>query len=167
MAYAIGMFIRYPGPSHPFPSAPCRPTAASPATPPDRVSPSLRSGIFGERLPLRYYLSGGMVLSGVFTALFGLGYFWNIHVLWYFIVVQVCPRRGTPRLWVLPPRPGFPVTSGDEGVPVSEPGISTPRKTRSRAAWAPKPPGVPILPSRLAMPAAPSSATGRMQTAPG
>ncbi|XP_041576854.2 glucose-6-phosphate exchanger SLC37A2 isoform X1 [Taeniopygia guttata] len=48
------------------------------------------SGIFGERLPLRYYLSGGMVLSGLFTALFGLGYFWNIHVLWYFIVVQVC-----------------------------------------------------------------------------
>ncbi|NXL54059.1 G6PT3 protein, partial [Podilymbus podiceps] len=48
------------------------------------------SGIFGERLPLRYYLSGGMMLSGVFTALFGLGYFWNIHVLWYYIVVQVC-----------------------------------------------------------------------------
>ncbi|XP_009068384.1 PREDICTED: sugar phosphate exchanger 2, partial [Acanthisitta chloris] len=47
------------------------------------------SGIFGERLPLRYYLSGGMVLSGLFTALFGLGYFWDIHVLWYFIVVQV------------------------------------------------------------------------------
>ncbi|XP_010139094.1 PREDICTED: sugar phosphate exchanger 2-like, partial [Buceros rhinoceros silvestris] len=48
------------------------------------------SGIFGERLPLRYYLSGGMVLSGLFTVLFGLGYFWNIHVLWYFIVMQVC-----------------------------------------------------------------------------
>ncbi|NXI71349.1 G6PT3 protein, partial [Anseranas semipalmata] len=48
------------------------------------------SGIFGERLPLRYYLSGGMVLSGLFTALFGLGYFWDIHVLWYFIIVQVC-----------------------------------------------------------------------------
>ncbi|NXN72564.1 G6PT3 protein, partial [Himantopus himantopus] len=48
------------------------------------------SGIFGERLPLRYYLSGGMVLSGLFTALFGLGYFWDVHVLWYFIIVQVC-----------------------------------------------------------------------------
>ncbi|NWH70688.1 G6PT3 protein, partial [Piaya cayana] len=47
------------------------------------------SGIFGERLPLRYYLSAGMVLSGLFTALFGLGYFWNIHVLWYFIIMQV------------------------------------------------------------------------------
>ncbi|XP_068772892.1 glucose-6-phosphate exchanger SLC37A2 isoform X3 [Struthio camelus] len=48
------------------------------------------SGIFGERLPLRYYLSGGMVLSGLFTALFGLGYFWDIHALWYFIVMQIC-----------------------------------------------------------------------------
>ncbi|KFP85971.1 Sugar phosphate exchanger 2, partial [Apaloderma vittatum] len=48
------------------------------------------SGIFGERLPLRYYLSGGMVLSGLFTMLFGLGYFWDIHVLWYFIIVQIC-----------------------------------------------------------------------------
>lgn len=58
--------------------------------------PCLRSGIFGERLPLRYYLSGGMVLSGLFTALFGLGYFWDIHVLWYFIVVQVCCAGGCP-----------------------------------------------------------------------
>lgn len=48
------------------------------------------SGIFGERLPLRYYLSAGMLLSGLFTALFGLGYFWNIHVLWYFVLVQIC-----------------------------------------------------------------------------
>lgn len=30
-----------------------------------------------------------MLLSGLFTALFGLGYFWNIHVLWYFVLVQV------------------------------------------------------------------------------
>ncbi|XP_074833158.1 glucose-6-phosphate exchanger SLC37A2 isoform X2 [Carettochelys insculpta] len=48
------------------------------------------SGIFGERLPLRYYLSGGMVLSGLFTSLFGLAYFWEIHVLWYYILVQIC-----------------------------------------------------------------------------
>ncbi|XP_034995040.1 glucose-6-phosphate exchanger SLC37A2 isoform X2 [Zootoca vivipara] len=47
------------------------------------------SGVFGERLPLRYYLSGGMLLSGLFTALFGLGYYWNIHELWYFVLVQV------------------------------------------------------------------------------
>ncbi|KAM9114009.1 glucose-6-phosphate exchanger SLC37A2 [Pangshura tecta] len=48
------------------------------------------SGIFGERLPLRFYLSGGMVLSGMFTALFGLAYFWEIHVLWYYIIIQIC-----------------------------------------------------------------------------
>ncbi|XP_038236750.1 glucose-6-phosphate exchanger SLC37A2 isoform X3 [Dermochelys coriacea] len=48
------------------------------------------SGIFGERLPLRYYLSGGMVLSGMFTSLFGLAYFWEIHVLWYYIIIQIC-----------------------------------------------------------------------------
>ncbi|KAM4650585.1 glucose-6-phosphate exchanger SLC37A2 [Discoglossus pictus] len=47
------------------------------------------SGIFGERLPLRYYLSCGMLLSGVFTSLMGLGYYWNIHVLWYYVVIQI------------------------------------------------------------------------------
>ena len=47
------------------------------------------SGIFGERLPLRYYLTAGMLLSGLFTSLLGLGYFWNIHALWYFVLIQV------------------------------------------------------------------------------
>uniref|UniRef100_A0A671Q491 Glucose-6-phosphate exchanger SLC37A2 n=1 Tax=Sinocyclocheilus anshuiensis TaxID=1608454 RepID=A0A671Q491_9TELE len=45
-------------------------------------------GIFGERLPLRYYLSSGMILSGIFTALFGLGFYWQIHSLWYYCLVQ-------------------------------------------------------------------------------
>ncbi|XP_014444220.1 glucose-6-phosphate exchanger SLC37A2 isoform X1 [Tupaia chinensis] len=48
------------------------------------------SGIFGERLPLRYYLSAGMLLSGLFTALLGLAYFWDLHVLWYFVLIQIC-----------------------------------------------------------------------------
>lgn len=47
------------------------------------------SGIFGERLPLRYYLSSGMLLSGLFTALFGLGFYWNIHALWFYVLVQI------------------------------------------------------------------------------
>uniref|UniRef100_A0A4X2M4Y3 Glucose-6-phosphate exchanger SLC37A2 n=1 Tax=Vombatus ursinus TaxID=29139 RepID=A0A4X2M4Y3_VOMUR len=47
------------------------------------------SGIFGERLPLRYYLFAGMLLSGIFTSLFGLGYYWNIHQLWYYVLVQI------------------------------------------------------------------------------
>uniref|UniRef100_A0A7N6B1V0 Glucose-6-phosphate exchanger SLC37A2 n=1 Tax=Anabas testudineus TaxID=64144 RepID=A0A7N6B1V0_ANATE len=47
------------------------------------------SGIFGERLPLRYYLSVGMLMSGLFTALFGLGFYWNIHSLGYYAFIQV------------------------------------------------------------------------------
>ncbi|XP_078512500.1 glucose-6-phosphate exchanger SLC37A1 [Lissotriton helveticus] len=47
------------------------------------------SGIIGERLPIRYYLSGGMVASGIFTALFGLGYFYQIHNLWFYIIAQI------------------------------------------------------------------------------
>ncbi|XP_056266911.1 glucose-6-phosphate exchanger SLC37A2 isoform X1 [Pseudoliparis swirei] len=47
------------------------------------------SGVFGERLPLRYYLSFGMVMSGVFTCLFGLGFYLNIHSLGYYAAIQV------------------------------------------------------------------------------
>ncbi|KAF7251169.1 Glucose-6-phosphate exchanger SLC37A1 [Varanus komodoensis] len=47
------------------------------------------SGIIGERLPIRYYLTGGMFASGLFTAMFGLGYFYNIHSLWFYIIAQV------------------------------------------------------------------------------
>ncbi|XP_072012706.1 glucose-6-phosphate exchanger SLC37A2 isoform X2 [Engystomops pustulosus] len=47
------------------------------------------SGIFGERLPLRYYLSGGMIVCGVFTSFLGLGFYWNIHALWYYILFQI------------------------------------------------------------------------------
>ncbi|CAI9605127.1 unnamed protein product, partial [Staurois parvus] len=47
------------------------------------------SGMIGERLPLRYFLSCGMVASGFFTGLFGLGYFYNIHNLTYYIIIQV------------------------------------------------------------------------------
>ncbi|XP_072342850.1 glucose-6-phosphate exchanger SLC37A2 isoform X3 [Scyliorhinus torazame] len=47
------------------------------------------SGMFGERLPLRYYLTAGMLLSGLFTALFGFGFYWNIHNIWYYVVIQI------------------------------------------------------------------------------
>lgn len=47
------------------------------------------SGIFGERLPLRYYLSFGMLMSGLFTCLFGLGFYLNIHSLAYYGFIQV------------------------------------------------------------------------------
>lgn len=149
-------------------------------TAPVRALPSLCSGIFGERLPLRYYLSGGMVLSGLFTALFGLGYFWDIHVLWYFIVVQVRPCWRMPRLWILPlwPHPGFSVAFRDQGGPVSE-------RECPAECWAFPLPAKPgrvwrgcrnheAHPSHragraasLATPAAPNLATGTMQTALG
>uniref|UniRef100_A0A8C6WEX2 Glucose-6-phosphate exchanger SLC37A2 n=1 Tax=Neogobius melanostomus TaxID=47308 RepID=A0A8C6WEX2_9GOBI len=47
------------------------------------------SGMFGERLPLRLYLTVGMLLSGLFTCLFGLGFYWNIHSLTYYAIIQV------------------------------------------------------------------------------
>uniref|UniRef100_A0A672V978 Solute carrier family 37 member 1 n=1 Tax=Strigops habroptila TaxID=2489341 RepID=A0A672V978_STRHB len=47
------------------------------------------SGLIGERLPIRYYLTVGMLASGLFTAMFGLGYFCNIHNLWFYIMAQV------------------------------------------------------------------------------
>lgn len=56
---------------------------------------SYNSGMFGERLPLRYYLTAGMLLSGLFTSLFGLGFYWNIHSLWYYCLVQVKPTSAS------------------------------------------------------------------------
>lgn len=53
----------------------------------------VHSGIFGERLPLRYYLSFGMLMSGLFTCLFGLGFYWNIHSLGYYAFIQVNTQR--------------------------------------------------------------------------
>lgn len=47
------------------------------------------SGIIGERLPIRLYLTAGMLASGLFTCLFGLGYIYDIHSLGFYIFVQV------------------------------------------------------------------------------
>lgn len=53
------------------------------------ISFHIPSGLIGERLPIRYYLTVGMLASGLFTAMFGLGYFCNIHNLWFYIMAQV------------------------------------------------------------------------------
>uniref|UniRef100_A0A672ZG52 Solute carrier family 37 member 1 n=1 Tax=Sphaeramia orbicularis TaxID=375764 RepID=A0A672ZG52_9TELE len=47
------------------------------------------SGIIGERLPIRLYLTVGMLTSGLFTCLFGLGYVYNVHSLGFYVFVQV------------------------------------------------------------------------------
>ena len=47
------------------------------------------SGIIGERLPIRCYLTFGMLASGAFTALFGVGYFYNIHSFGFYVITQV------------------------------------------------------------------------------
>uniref|UniRef100_A0A673IFC2 Solute carrier family 37 member 1 n=1 Tax=Sinocyclocheilus rhinocerous TaxID=307959 RepID=A0A673IFC2_9TELE len=50
---------------------------------------SYKNGIIGERLPIRLYLTVGMLTSGLFTCLFGLGYVYDIHCLGFYIFVQV------------------------------------------------------------------------------
>lgn len=47
------------------------------------------SGVVAERVDLRYFLSIGMILSGVFTMLFGLAKVWGVHTIGYFLFVQV------------------------------------------------------------------------------
>ena len=47
-------------------------------------------GHIAERTNMRYFLTAGMMLSGITTILFGYAYYWNIHVFAYFVIVQVC-----------------------------------------------------------------------------
>ncbi|XP_071716333.1 putative glycerol-3-phosphate transporter 5 [Rutidosis leptorrhynchoides] len=48
------------------------------------------SGHVGDRFDIRIFLTIGMIGSGVFTVLFGLGYWFNIHLFGYFVFVQIC-----------------------------------------------------------------------------
>ncbi|KAF8379242.1 hypothetical protein HHK36_028674 [Tetracentron sinense] len=47
------------------------------------------AGHLGDRLDLRIFLTVGMVGTGLFTSLFGLGYWLNIHNFYYFLMVQM------------------------------------------------------------------------------
>lgn len=47
------------------------------------------AGHFGDRVDLRVFLTVGMVGSGLFVALFGMGYFWNIHNFYYYLFMQM------------------------------------------------------------------------------
>uniref|UniRef100_A0A5B7B5X9 Major facilitator superfamily (MFS) profile domain-containing protein n=1 Tax=Davidia involucrata TaxID=16924 RepID=A0A5B7B5X9_DAVIN len=47
------------------------------------------SGHLGDRMDLRILLTVGMVGTGLFTSLYGVGYWANIHVFYYFLIVQM------------------------------------------------------------------------------
>lgn len=47
------------------------------------------SGLLGDRVDLRYFLTFGMLSSGISVLLFGAAYFWNIHSMTYFVAVQI------------------------------------------------------------------------------
>ncbi|KAA8535273.1 hypothetical protein F0562_030276 [Nyssa sinensis] len=47
------------------------------------------SGHIGDRIDIRLFLTIGMLGSGVFTVVFGLGYWLNVHVLGFFVLVQI------------------------------------------------------------------------------
>ncbi|XP_031098225.1 putative glycerol-3-phosphate transporter 4 [Ipomoea triloba] len=47
------------------------------------------AGHLGDSLDLRLFLTTGMIGSGVFVALFGMGYFWNIHEFWFYLAMQM------------------------------------------------------------------------------
>lgn len=46
------------------------------------------SGFVAERVSLRYFLTLGMLFSAIFTYMFGIAKTYNIHSIWYFVVVQ-------------------------------------------------------------------------------
>lgn len=47
------------------------------------------SGFIAERVNLRYFLAFGMLTSGISCYLFGIAKPYNIHSLWYFVLIQV------------------------------------------------------------------------------
>ncbi|KAG8374647.1 hypothetical protein BUALT_Bualt10G0017800 [Buddleja alternifolia] len=47
------------------------------------------AGHLGDKLDLRVFLTTGMVGSGIFVGLFGMGYFWNIHAFGFYLLMQM------------------------------------------------------------------------------
>ncbi|XP_003748062.1 glucose-6-phosphate exchanger SLC37A2 [Galendromus occidentalis] len=47
------------------------------------------SGFVAERMHLRYFLSLGLMLSGLMTYAFGIGYTLNLHSFWFYLIVQI------------------------------------------------------------------------------
>lgn len=49
------------------------------------------SGHVADTMDLRVFLTVGMLGSGLFTAVFGLCYFYDVHDVWLFYAIQVPP----------------------------------------------------------------------------
>ncbi|KAL5973838.1 hypothetical protein ACLOJK_030496 [Asimina triloba] len=47
------------------------------------------AGHLGDTLDLRRFLTIGMMGSGIFVGLFGMGYFWNIHVFGFYLLMPM------------------------------------------------------------------------------
>ncbi|KAG4933219.1 hypothetical protein JHK87_047221 [Glycine soja] len=47
------------------------------------------AGHLGDSLDLRLFLTTGMVGSGIFVSLFGMGYFWNMHSFLFYLSMQM------------------------------------------------------------------------------
>ncbi|KAJ1415017.1 Sugar phosphate transporter [Sesbania bispinosa] len=47
------------------------------------------AGHLGDTLDLRLFLTMGMMGSGIFMGLFGMGYFWNVHEFWFYLSMQM------------------------------------------------------------------------------
>lgn len=45
------------------------------------------SGYIGDRMDLRKFLTFGMLMSGFWVLMFGMGYYWNVYSVWYYVVV--------------------------------------------------------------------------------
>ncbi|XP_010518705.1 PREDICTED: putative glycerol-3-phosphate transporter 4 [Tarenaya hassleriana] len=47
------------------------------------------AGHLGDSLDLRLFLAWGMIGSGFFVVLFGMGYFWNVHAFSFYLLMQM------------------------------------------------------------------------------
>ena len=47
------------------------------------------SGHIGDKVNLRWFLALGMCMSGVFVAMLGMGYYWHIHKMWFYVLVYL------------------------------------------------------------------------------
>ena len=43
----------------------------------------------GDRMDLRKFLTVGMLMSGLWVSMFGMGYYADVHSVWYYVGVQM------------------------------------------------------------------------------